>query len=36
VPAIVDRETGVTMSESGNIVAYLEQTYGSTAADGGS
>lgn len=36
VPAIVDRETGVTMSESGNIVAYIEQTYGSAAADGGS
>lgn len=31
VPAIVDRETGVTMSESANIVEYLEQTYG----DGG-
>ena len=28
VPAIVDEETGVTMSESGNIVAYLESTYG--------
>jgi glutathione S-transferase len=36
VPAIVDRETGVTMSESGNIVEYLERTYGSAAADGGS
>jgi len=28
VPAIVDEETGVTMSESANIVAYLERTYG--------
>ena len=28
VPAIVDEETGVTMSESGNIVDYLERTYG--------
>jgi glutathione S-transferase len=28
VPAIVDDETGVTMSESGNIVDYLESTYG--------
>ncbi|SNR35961.1 glutaredoxin family protein [Halorubrum vacuolatum] len=31
VPAIVDAETGVTMSESGNIVEYLERTYGGTA-----
>jgi len=31
VPALVDRETGVTMSESANIVAYLNGTYG----DGG-
>jgi glutaredoxin len=31
VPAIVDRETGVTMSESANIVEYLEGTY----AEGG-
>jgi len=30
VPAIVDESTGVTMSESANIVAYLERTYGST------
>ena len=29
VPAIVDEQTGVTMSESGNIVEYLEKTYGS-------
>ncbi|NHX39900.1 MULTISPECIES: glutathione S-transferase N-terminal domain-containing protein [Haloarcula] len=28
VPAIVDESTGVTMSESANIVAYLERTYG--------
>ncbi len=28
VPAIVDRSTGVTMSESGNIVEYLDRTYG--------
>ena len=31
VPAIVDEETGVTMSESANIVAYLERTYGQEA-----
>ena len=31
VPAIVDENTGVTMSESANIVEYLEHTYG----DGG-
>ena len=28
VPAIVDENTGVTMSESANIVQYLENTYG--------
>ena len=28
VPAIVDENTGVTMSESGNIVEYLDKTYG--------
>lgn len=28
VPAIVDRNTGVTMAESENIVEYLEHTYG--------
>jgi glutathione S-transferase len=28
VPAIVDEETGVTMSESANIVDYLDSTYG--------
>jgi len=31
VPAIVDPATGVTMSESANIVDYVESTYG----DGG-
>ena len=29
VPAIVDETTGVTMSESANIVEYLDKTYGS-------
>ncbi len=28
VPAIVDESTGVTMSESANIVEYVENTYG--------
>lgn len=28
VPAIVDERTGVTMSESANIVEYLDSTYG--------
>ena len=28
VPAIVDEATGVTMSESANIVDYLVETYG--------
>jgi glutathione S-transferase len=28
VPALVDERTGVTMSESANIVEYLEATYG--------
>jgi glutathione S-transferase len=28
VPAIVDERTGVTMSESANIVDYLTKTYG--------
>jgi len=28
VPALVDEETGVTMAESGNIVEYLDRTYG--------
>lgn len=34
VPAIVDKATGVTMSESGNIVDYLDRTYGAKT-DGG-
>ena len=34
VPAIVDENTGVTMSESANIVAYLERTYGDTTEGG--
>ncbi|WP_435359848.1 glutaredoxin family protein [Haloarchaeobius sp. DFWS5] len=33
VPAIVDEETGVTMSESGNIVEYLHATYGEEGAN---
>jgi glutathione S-transferase len=28
VPALVDESTGVTMSESANIVGYLDRTYG--------
>ncbi|MFC4357014.1 glutaredoxin family protein [Halobium salinum] len=37
VPAIVDDDTGMTMSESANIVEYLEKTYGEDRAstDGG-
>ena len=31
VPAIVDENTGLTMSESGNIVEYLAKTYGGEA-----
>ena len=31
VPALVDERTGVTMSESGNIVEYLDRTYGPEA-----
>ena len=31
VPAIVDESTGVTMSESANIVDYLDNTYGPEA-----
>lgn len=31
VPALVDERTGVTMSESANIVEYLEKTYGGEA-----
>ena len=36
VPAIVDESTGVTMSESGNIVDYLDRTYGDGADAGAS
>ena len=32
VPAIVDEATGVTMSESANIVEYVEATYGDGAS----
>ncbi len=36
VPAIVDESAGVTMSESANIVEYLEKTYGDgESPDGG-
>ena len=35
VPCIVDENTGVTMSESANIVEYLERTYGDAAVEGG-
>ncbi|MFB6167841.1 MAG: glutathione S-transferase N-terminal domain-containing protein [Haloferacaceae archaeon] len=31
VPAVVDERTGVTMSESANIVDYLRATYGEGA-----
>ncbi|MFU8869872.1 glutathione S-transferase N-terminal domain-containing protein [Natronococcus sp.] len=31
VPAIVDENTGVTMSESADIVDYLDNTYGAEA-----
>ncbi|MEF8757813.1 MAG: glutathione S-transferase N-terminal domain-containing protein [Halobacteriales archaeon] len=33
VPAIVDENTGVTMSESKQIVEYLERTYGDGGVD---
>lgn len=33
VPAIVDENTGVTMSESANIVDYLDRTYGGEGSD---
>ena len=33
VPALVDERTGVTMSESANIVRYLERTYGDREVD---
>jgi glutathione S-transferase len=32
VPLIVDDNTGVTMAESANIVAYLDATYGDRGA----
>ena len=32
VPAIVDKNTGLTMSESANIVEYLQRTYGPDGA----
>ena len=35
VPAIVDENTGVTMSESANIVEYVRRTYGDGAAEEG-
>jgi glutathione S-transferase len=35
VPAIVDESTGVTMTESANIVEYLQATYGGAAATPG-
>lgn len=31
VPVIIDETTGVTMAESGNILEYLEKTYGPEA-----
>ncbi len=34
VPAIVDESTGVTMSESANIVEYLDATYGERSKGG--
>lgn len=33
VPAIVDERTGVTMSESANIVDYLQKTYADESED---
>ncbi|QCC51070.1 glutaredoxin family protein [Halapricum salinum] len=35
VPAIVDENTGVTMSESAAIVEYIQSTYGDGAQAGG-
>jgi len=32
VPVIVDENTGVTMAESANIAAYLDETYGEGAS----
>ncbi len=31
VPVVIDENTGVTMAESGNILEYLEKTYGQEA-----
>ena len=33
VPALVDHNTGATLTESANIVSYLEATYGGDATD---
>jgi len=33
VPVLVDERTGVTLTESANVVRYLERTYGEAAAD---
>ena len=33
VPALVDHTTGATLTESANIVSYLEATYGGDAPD---
>jgi glutaredoxin len=35
VPAIVDERTGVTMSESANVVEYLDSTYSDGNVDAG-
>lgn len=35
VPAIVDERTGVKMSESANIVEYLEKSYGTGGTESG-
>jgi glutathione S-transferase len=34
VPALVDENTGVTMSESANIAEYLDRTYGDREVTG--
>ena len=33
VPVLVDERTGVTLTESANVVRYLETTYGEATAD---
>ncbi|WP_254524677.1 glutaredoxin family protein [Natrinema caseinilyticum] len=33
VPLLIDRDRGVTMPESGQIVEYLDRTYGTGAVD---